>query len=68
VTRPVPPVEGIITAGAHKQRALLSRLSADELSVVAPAMALLVDQKTARTYGIRDATSDRANDNATTHT
>ncbi|MCA2213531.1 MarR family winged helix-turn-helix transcriptional regulator [Jidongwangia harbinensis] len=35
-------IAGIITAGAEKQHTLLSRLSADELTVVAEAMRLLV--------------------------
>jgi DNA-binding MarR family transcriptional regulator len=35
-------IEGIITAGVAKQRQLLSRLSAEELSIVAQAMELLV--------------------------
>jgi DNA-binding MarR family transcriptional regulator len=35
-------VDSIITAGAEKQRRLLSRLSAQELTVVAAAMTLLV--------------------------
>jgi DNA-binding MarR family transcriptional regulator len=35
-------IGGIITAGAEKQRRLLSRLSADELSLVAEAMNVLI--------------------------
>jgi DNA-binding MarR family transcriptional regulator len=35
-------ISGIITAGAEKQRRLLSRLSAEELAVIAEAMGLLV--------------------------
>jgi DNA-binding MarR family transcriptional regulator len=35
-------IEGIITAGVAKQRELLSRLSAEELAIVAQAMELLV--------------------------
>jgi DNA-binding MarR family transcriptional regulator len=35
-------IEGIITAGVAKQRQLLSRLSAEELTIVAKAMELLV--------------------------
>ncbi|MEV6298435.1 MarR family transcriptional regulator [Actinoplanes sp. NPDC051861] len=35
-------IEGIITAGVAKQRELLSRLSAEELAIVAKAMELLV--------------------------
>jgi DNA-binding MarR family transcriptional regulator len=35
-------IEGIITAGVAKQRELLSRLSAEELMIVARAMELLV--------------------------
>ncbi|WP_328461894.1 MarR family transcriptional regulator [Actinoplanes sp. NBC_00393] len=35
-------IEGIITAGVAKQRELLSRLSAEELEIVAKAMELLV--------------------------
>jgi DNA-binding MarR family transcriptional regulator len=35
-------ISGIITAGAEKQRRLLSRLSAEELAVIAEAMVLLV--------------------------
>ncbi|MFC7527698.1 MarR family winged helix-turn-helix transcriptional regulator [Actinoplanes sp. GCM10030250] len=35
-------IEGIITAGVAKQRELLSRLSAEELTIVAQAMELLV--------------------------
>lgn len=35
-------IEGIITAGVAKQRQLLSRLSAEELAIVAQAMELLV--------------------------
>ncbi|GIE27524.1 hypothetical protein Ait01nite_005690 [Actinoplanes italicus] len=35
-------IEGIITAGVAKQRQLLSRLSAEELTIVAQAMELLV--------------------------
>ncbi|SDT77209.1 MarR family winged helix-turn-helix transcriptional regulator [Actinoplanes derwentensis] len=35
-------IEGIITAGVAKQREILSRLSADELAIVARAMELLV--------------------------
>ncbi len=35
-------IEGIITAGVAKQREILSRLSAEELAIVAQAMELLV--------------------------
>ena len=35
-------IDGIITAGLGKQRELLSRLSADELGIVAQAMEILV--------------------------
>ncbi|GIF03107.1 MarR family transcriptional regulator [Actinoplanes siamensis] len=35
-------IDGIITAGAEKQRKLLSRLTAEELAVVSQAMGILV--------------------------
>lgn len=40
-------IEGIITAGVAKQRELLSRLSAEELAIVAKAMELLVREAAA---------------------
>jgi DNA-binding MarR family transcriptional regulator len=40
-------IEGIITAGMSRQRELLSRLSAEELSVVAHAMDLLIREAAA---------------------
>ncbi|GGN02627.1 hypothetical protein GCM10010109_08640 [Actinoplanes campanulatus] len=40
-------IDGIITAGATKQRELLSRLSAEELAIVAQAMELLLREAAA---------------------
>ncbi|GLY03580.1 MULTISPECIES: MarR family transcriptional regulator [Actinoplanes] len=43
-------IEGIITAGAEKQRVLLSRLSAEELEIVAQAMELLIREALATDF------------------
>jgi DNA-binding MarR family transcriptional regulator len=47
-------VDSIITAGAEKQRRLLSRLSAQELTVVAAAMAMLVRVASEDSADVRD--------------
>ncbi|GAA1632525.1 MarR family transcriptional regulator [Actinoplanes couchii] len=48
-------IEGIITAGVAKQREILSRLSAEELAIVAQAMELLVREAAAASLSDRAA-------------
>lgn len=56
-------IEGIITAGIARQRELLSRLSAEELAIVAKAMELLVREAAAASLSDQAAAAEGTTEN-----